>query len=945
REPPPADVERFQASGDKLAIRRGGADAAWEYRAEGGDDATMPWTRIDVVPPPTVRDLTARVATPDYLGLPAQPSDLHIRAVRGSVVTITGTAEKPLRSAALQFEQGEPVAAQLADDRSSFRVEFTVDKSTPYWLKVEDDAGFTGGAERKWDVQAIEDEAPTVAWEQPDANINVSAGALVPLKLLVRDDFALAGASLHWGRNAPPAPNVGVIGPAPANSDHGVLSLYTLPPDQRGKIALEHAGGQGDRRMLEAVWDLATIQPPLKTGDKLEVVVIGRDFKPQEGTSPTRFLAVLSDVDLIDRILGRQGVVLDKLRRAIKLETDARRQTNESAIRLSAAERATRADVDALQGAELTHRQAESSLLDPTEGAAALVDSILADLANNRLNDPDTVSRLEELRQGLGGLRQTALPQIGGKLNTAVKLAQEAARAAGDAATSATSPDAPAPLDAATKGNLTDSLAAAKTGQDEVVDALQGMLKNLSEWDDARRFRQELREVVNQQNELANQTAASLPKTLGRRREDLTAEEQAALAAGAARQDELAAELARLMQRMQKSGAAPNTADPDAAGAIEDALATAEERAIVGRMRFAAGEVGDNNVGGAAQSQKSVAGDLQEMLDALSNRPETDPAKLLAKLKQAEKDLAQLKANQAKAAGEFAEAAKSPAGAERKNELQRLARRQKQLQTEAERMARRLRRLQAQAAGDKSKEAAAKMQAANKAGGNDDAQNAADQAKAAEKDLDDVAKELAQQRQQAEMDLAFEKLAKMEDSLRALHDRQQAALEETQRLHGLQTAGTLTPAQETSLRDLAGVEQTLQDETLGFLEQVQGAIVFELALKGAAGEMQHAADLLTRQETGDPTQTAEANAARRLAQLLEALQRDPPAPNDNPMPPQPPGDQPQQQRPPSDAVADAAQLKLIKLLQEEVNQRTQALETARVANQDLTEDQLREYSR
>ena len=218
-----------------------------------------------------------------------------------------------------------------------------------------------------------------------------------------------------------------------------------------------------------------------------------------------------------------------------------------------------------------------------------------------------------------------------------------------------------------------------------------------------------------------------------------------------------------------------------------------------------------------------------------------------------------------------AEAAKADSQ-ERKRELERLSREQKKLEEEAQRLARRLERLQAEQAGRSTSGAAGKMSQAGNAGQQGDAQSAGEQAEKAENDLEQAQQQLAERRRQAEEDLAREQMARLEDSLKSLHDRQKKLLQETQRLENLRAAeGRFTRAQLGTVNDLARQQKSLEGETSLLADKLSLTEVINMALEGAAKQMTRAADLLEQRETGSHTQGAEEAARLRFSQLIGRL--------------------------------------------------------------------------
>ena len=115
---------------------------------------------------------------------------------------------------------------------------------------------------------------------------------------------------------------------------------------------------------------------------------------------------------------------------------------------------------------------------------------------------------------------------------------------------------------------------------------------------------------------------------------------------------------------------------------------------------------------------------------------------------------------------------------------------QRRLQEEADRLARKLRRLQAERAAAAAASAAGQM---GKAGGASEKGQGAEAEKSSQQalqDLQEAQQELAEARRQAELDLAIEQLAKIEDALTGLKNRQQTVVSETQRLEKLRMTGT-----------------------------------------------------------------------------------------------------------------------------------------------------------
>lgn len=918
------EVQRLKVQGsEEIITRKESVSNAFEFRVLGGDDRSMAWFAVDVVDPPTVSELEVNVYPPSYTGIAPYRSPAHVRAIKGSRVVMRGKSSKPLDAARLQFQSQSTLTGDLLGSAREFQVEFTAQATDTFWFELQDQEGFEGAADQRYELTVLSDAPPSVVLEEPSVNTAVSARAIVPLGVVARDDLALRNVRLHYkivpagqqeeSANAEELQQVLFAGPA-------------TPPE----IDDDHRfSGEGQREEIRQDWDLSRLETALEPGVEIVLYATATDYQPATGKSEPKRLAILTDQQLLDRINGRQSQVLNELGRLTKLQQEARQQTQNLEIVMEEVGSLSEEQADTLQAAEITQRQVQKGLADE-EGIVATIDEMLSELRNNRLDAGESVERLNRLKSSVQELGQNELPKVSHELTTALKATQNQ------------------PTDFKANQEIAENLQSARKGQDEVVRELDALLQELSRWDDARRFRQELREFQEKQEELAEGTLEQLKETLTRDLKDLSPQQVAKLKQLTRQQQELSEDLARWMSRAEQSSRELQEADPKAAQSLSDANALARELALHGRMRAAAQDLQQNRVGQTAEQQQQIADSLQEVLDELSNRPPSDTKQLVRKLREAEEKLKRLRREQKELQRELQANQRNPNAEQKERELQRLMRKQENLEQELARFSRQLQRLTAKKSSQSVRNAEQKVDQAGKQAQAGKSDLAEQQAQQAEKDLEQAQQQLAERRREAEADLAYEKLTKMKDELVGVHDRQKSLLEGTERLEDLrqQNSGELTPGQRASLQQLAANQALLEEQTFDLAEKLAEAVVFRMALDGARGEMQAAADMLSQGQTGSGVQTAEANALRRMEQLLEALNPDPP--DDNQEQAQPPGGgggENQQQNRPQDGIPDIAQLKMLKLLQQEINQRTQALESKYGLENELSEAQENEYQR
>ena len=940
------ESQRLTAAGGAAVARRENVRRPFSYRVEGGDDRSMPWIAVEVADPPEIDAISIRLTPPPYTGWPARTAEKHVRALVGTAVAMEGKTTKALKSAALCFEGGRRVPVQLSADGFRFSVPpegaepLLIERTGSYWFELVDREGIANAQPSRWEILAVTDAPPSVEIKEPDETLFVTARAEVLLAVVVKDDLAVRRADL-------------VVRPAEVPEEDAAAETLTLPlwvgPDAApaaSEAALGTAELSGDRRVLKRRWPLGELG--LTPGDQLLFHATASDYLPQTGESQPRRLVIITPEELQERIAARQARIMTELARALDVQRESRAQTAALEIRLGEMrnQRADpgippdeilqleQVDVDRLQAAELGQRRASRALSDPEEGVPKQVRALLADLTSNRVDSPDVRRRMEGLLEEIERLAREHLTPIGRELTAAVK----AARLAVDEGTPATSPG-PELLEP-----ITTPLAEGGKHQDAVIAALERLLGDLGQWDNYRRFHREVSEILRRQEEILEDTTELGRRTLSKDLRDLTPQERADLKVLARRQLELGRQFDRIQEEMGRAAEQLASTQPLAAEIVADALAEARRLGLSAEMRSAGGQVEQNRIGGAVSTQKQIVEDLKSVLDVLANRREHELERLVKKLEEAEADLTGLHRRQSAARAAADRAAARPDDAERRETLKRLAREQEQLRDETERMTRRLERLMARRASERCEQAAGQMGTAGECAGGGRAAEAADAAARAQKSLEDAQDELARRRFQAQAELALEQLARLQDALEHLRRQQDGALSDTRRYAALAAGGPLTPGQLAGLRDLARLQRSLQLDTERLGDEIRGAGAFQLALGRAARSMGRAAGLLERRQTDAPTTEAQEQALRRLDMVLEALEPEPPDEGDGgPSGGAGAGAGGQQAGVPG-GVQHVAELRLLKLLQQDLNLRTRELDRAVEAAGALTPEQQLEFA-
>lgn len=935
-----------------------------QFRATGGDDDTMPFIRVEVVQPPTLESIRVTVRPPEYSGRPIEtlPQGVgHVQGLLGTEVSIHATADSVLKSARLRVGDKPPKGLELAEDRLSFTATFTITDPgvTGYWFEFTDDRGFSDPEAPRFELRGIADTVPDVVIEQPIADVMLAPDAELPVKILAKDDLGLKEVRISYTMNDDPA--IKQI-PLVSHTDPDEPLLLSTP---------------------DYVWQLSemTLAPGSRIvfrAEAKDAYNLGSDA--HIGKSTPRTIQIVTKEEKQKELAGRVGDLLEDLQQATTLQQRAKDETAELQTQLKAAGELRTQDRDQLLRIELDQRQAASRLSRPADGVQTHAQQLQEEFRANKVDDPETQERLNRVVETLSQLDREQFPEIESALTRAAKVADERSSPA-PATEQPPAQERPRPnipgasppskeafnppglkppesVGAAPKQRseserreeLGTALDDAQTQQTAALTRLQELQDLLSEWRDQRDVSRELNSLITEQDALQKDSAELGQQTLSKASADLSPQEKADLGKMAARQMKIAERVDQFRKQLQQAAEGLQQRDPDSADRFNDAREELTSDGTAGKLREAAQGIADNQIGTASQTQQQALNDLRDLDKQLKREPTDDTETLIKQIEQAQADFETLRKEQADLQNETKQAAGQPNSPQKTEKLEQLRKRQDELKEKLAQAERRLERLRLRPPTEAAERAQERLDRVSEQLQDPDmADEAAEEMQQVVDDLEQVQRDLALEKRVAQERLAVEELERIEDQLRSLLRQQEGVITETERLEAERVAkGSLTRGQLRTLRDLAEVERGLQGDAEQMEQSLKVAEVFSLVLRRTARSLKMAADRLADKQSDATVVTLERDAVKKIESLLSVLKQEPPKPQANAEQPQPAPKQeeeppkPEQAPPPGESLPQLAQLKLLRLLQEEFLERTQFLDGLRDKEGKLPDDAAKE---
>jgi hypothetical protein len=891
-----------------------------ELYAQAGDGTTALRT-VEVVDRPEVEQVTLCYTYPLYTGLQPENGPTgngQARALQGTRVRVRVRFSCPASRAVLKSPDADIQMFIDTGKDARFAVgEFVIRAGGFYRIAPETDylrtdargtkrrMTFTAANPAKFSITALKDKPPEVKISNPGADINVRPVAVIPLRALARDDFAVASAQISYG-------------------------LSTRTGEEQ--LALASARFGSTRVALGHQWDLAPLK--LKPGTAVSYCVRARDRRakpgPNVGSSEVYHLRVVSDAEFDAETVSIKNRIRRGIKELVRLEETNQQQVGDIRTRLTAG---GRFDRNARYKTTLAEGE-QRAIARRTGTLGHAVQALRRRQTMNRADDASEDRQLGQMSGELGRLEREEMP----KAAEAIRAGRQAGR----------------------KADATGHLGKATNRQQKIIATLDKLLKTTNKWKQTDALLKMARALLTKEQVIATDTLSAarsgefrgkhltgLEARIKNKVEFLRREQNAAATDMSELEERMIVVLGRLSDPASRSRvtAALRVARDVEATRNAPVAAQAEGRPLREVMSAAAAKIAALRLGSAADEQKLAVGALQRIVRALSSSGKRDHDQILRDLHGARNLAVKTRDQEAGHIKDTKAAAGNPGqqkpGAEEKPSSKAPGTRSpKQIGGEQEKtreLAEELRKLLERAkarhdlprlkkpiAGTGSartsmKRAAGKLSSGKPGEALPDEDDALQKMKEVIRDIDNEIAKVDNDQRQGE-------LFKIEKQLReilAVHLRVIAKTLEVQGFRKSNPTKQLGRPQIRRLVEAAREETAIMGRVRATVKRLADCPIFRWVLDDIAGDMQEVRGELDKRRTGQYVQEVERDVKRQLEELIAALKKErQKAAKRPPEPPRPPGsgNPPPPGKPP--LVPPLAELKMLRILQAQVNRRT-----------------------
>ena len=577
---------------------KGGAMSVW---MRAGDDETAP-ASVAVVQRLAIRSVSAKVTPPAYAKLAPTTvnlSETPAGMTAGSNVELQILFNKPLaedKPVTLESVKPDAPMPQIHWHRAEQALAvgtWTAEQSLRFRVKATDRDYFENPGLEEYELIVRPDQNPSVIIENPRRPEDRTPVAVVRLEALAEDDFDISSMTLVVDRV-------------------GDKKHWEIPLEGWSRT---DSSGDRQRFRVKHDWELGQLEAAdLKPGDVLEYYLRVTDNYNINGAlhepvmSGKLKINIISQEQLAQQVTDAIRSVGEKVR--VAQNTQNRNKTETQGLREQTKDKPQMDRGDQTALARLTDQQ--SAIASMTKQLAGQMSELERRLEENRSDNAE----LKDISKAVEStLNETAENQMS---DASKRLAEASLR-----------------NDPKNAGERNQAIEGSEQKQQEASDQLGKALEKMGNLGTFEQMIQQVRDALARQQALSKELQQLGKETIGKKADDLSAEQKKKLDAISEAQKKEAEKTEKMTQDLNKAAEQMQKQDPASSGAMKQAAQQAQQQKVSPSQSQASQSAQQNQQAQAQAKQKQAEMGLQMMLETMREAQRK-------KLEQLAKELAKL---------------------------------------------------------------------------------------------------------------------------------------------------------------------------------------------------------------------------------------------------------------------------------------------------------------
>ncbi|QDS95948.1 hypothetical protein FF011L_47500 [Roseimaritima multifibrata] len=363
------------ATGEAI-LDRSQTEESFQVRVQGGDDTSMPWQNVEVVPPAKMLDRRVSVQPPPISGVEAFETEARRFSIPiDSRFRIRIRVDRELQNLVVTRNE-EMLTVERSKDGLEFESTWaTANEQGTQTLQFEwtDLDGLTGSFLPDWEIDVVVDSVPVVAWTETPQDRYLTSAAVLDVSFTASDNYGLVESGLVWGDGQEAEGDFVLSKPADG-----------IELQRDVQIALDSVPEQDDPAAVL-------------------LYAAARDTAGQVGRSEGLRLFLISAEELESRLVEQSEEVLELIQTARNRQQIAMDRTSEAQLQQDVAQREASLGI-----ARAAQQQAVQQIDSGASGALAKAAQVASQAELNQLDSP-LLNSMKEIADQLQQTRDSQL--------------------------------------------------------------------------------------------------------------------------------------------------------------------------------------------------------------------------------------------------------------------------------------------------------------------------------------------------------------------------------------------------------------------------------------------------------------------------------------------------------------------------------------------------------